>query len=71
MATKSPGSRRRYNDKITGHRERAAAHDTEFERTMRSLQVIRAGTQALDTRPEGQPVTLMRYNVINMICLTL
>lgn len=59
MATKSPGSRRRYNDKIMGHQERAAAHDTEFELTMRSVQNIRTLSQP---DQEGQPVTLVRYD---------
>ena len=58
MATKSPGSRRRYNDKIMGHQERAAAYDTEFELTMRSVQNIRTLSQP---DQEGQPVTLIRY----------
>ena len=59
MATKSPGSRRRYNDKILGHQERADAYNTEFERMMKSVQNIR--TQPQTQGPEGQPVTLMRY----------
>ena len=60
MATKCPGSRRRYNDKIMGHQERAAAHDTEFERIMKSIKHI--WTQSQDQGPKGQPVTLVRYD---------
>ena len=60
MATKSPGSMRRYNDKILGHQERADAYNIEFEKMMKSVQDIRTQPQQ-SQGPEGQPVTLMRY----------
>ena len=33
-----PGSRRRYNDKICGHQEKASENDQEFQSIMMELQ---------------------------------
>ena len=57
---RSPGSRRRYNDKIMSHHERADEQDGEFERIMREVQSMRAPPPSLDHVPRGQPVTLAR-----------
>jgi len=50
-----PGSRRRYNDKICGHQEKASENDQEFQSIMMELQ--RDVKSVQDPGP-GQPTTL-------------
>jgi len=57
---RSPGNKRRYDDKISGHMEKASEVNEDFNKIMEDIAKIKSGA----VERSGHPVTLYRYSSV-------
>ena len=57
---RSPGNKRRYDDKISGHMEKASEVNEDFNKIMEDIAKMKSSA----VERSGHPVTLYRYSSV-------